>query len=72
MGSVRDDGGSAGPGRRRRVVFAFAAVLSVVALGGGVAVALVAAQPILAIFGVILAVAPWGAVIDQLDRGGPR
>jgi hypothetical protein len=71
MGSVSDDGGSVGPGRRR-VVFAFAAVLSVVALAGGVALALVAAQPILAIFGVILAIAPWGAVIDQLDRGGPR
>lgn len=50
---------------------AVAATLSVAALAGGVGLAVATGQPVLAVLGVILALAPWGAVFEAEDgRGG--
>jgi hypothetical protein len=38
------------------------------ALVGSVALTVATGQLILLLFGIIVAAAPWGAVIDQLDR----
>lgn len=46
-----------------------AAALSLLGLAGGIALAIALGQPILAVFGVIVALAPWGALIDDLERG---
>ena len=59
-------GGRAIRGGRRAI--AAAAVLSIVGLVGGIALAIVVGNPILAVFGVIVALAPWGAVIDQVEK----
>jgi hypothetical protein len=52
---------------RSRAV-ALAVVLDVVAVGGGVWLAIATGQPIFLVFALILAVAPWAAVIDDAER----
>jgi hypothetical protein len=51
-----------------RGVLVVAAGLSVIALVGSIALTVATGQLILLLFGIIVAAAPWGAVIDQLDR----
>jgi hypothetical protein len=51
-----------------RGVLVVAGALSVLALVGSVALTVATGQLILLLFGIIVAAAPWGAVIDQLDR----
>ena len=46
-----------------------ATALSLLGLGGGIALAVALGQPILAVFGIIVALAPWGALIDDIERG---
>jgi hypothetical protein len=51
-----------------RGVLVVAGGLSVIALVGSIALTVATGQLILLLFGIIVAAAPWGAVIDQLDR----
>lgn len=52
----------------RARVIAVAALLSVVALVVGAALAIATGQVILFVFGVIVALAPWGAIVDQVEK----
>ena len=47
-----------------------ATALSLAGVAGGITLAISMGQPILAVFGIIVALAPWGALIDDIERGG--
>jgi hypothetical protein len=55
-------------GARRRRALALAVVLDVVAVVGAIVLTVATGQPIFLAFGLILAVAPWAAVIDDAER----
>ena len=55
-------------GSSRSRAIALAVVLDVVAIGGAIALTIATGQPIFLAFGLILAVAPWASVIDDVDR----